>query len=50
MSKYKVQSTHPSLPSNLEEFLQLYESEETIKEFAMDLVRGHYEEKWNEAV
>ncbi|MEW9670436.1 hypothetical protein [Ammoniphilus sp. 3BR4] len=50
MSKWKIQSTKPSLPSDLEELLEKFESETRIHEFAKDLVRGHYEEQWEEAV
>lgn len=49
MSKWKIQSTKPSLPSDLEELLEKFESE-CIYEFAKDLVRGHFEEQWEEAV
>ncbi|WP_167578065.1 hypothetical protein [Ammoniphilus sp. YIM 78166] len=49
MSKWKIQSTNPTLPSDLEELLQKFDSIK-IEEFAKDLLRGHYEEQWEDAV
>ncbi len=50
MSKWKIQSTNQSLPTNLEELLEQFNSEAKIHELAKDLVRGHYEEQWEEAI
>ncbi|MEW9669002.1 hypothetical protein [Ammoniphilus sp. 3BR4] len=50
MSRYKIESSRPSLPSDLEELLELFETEGEIHEFAKDLVRSHYEGKWEEVI
>lgn len=49
MSRYKIQSTSPSLPSDLEELLRQFDSEAMIYEFAKDLVRGHFQYLWEQA-
>lgn len=38
MSRYKIESSRSSLPSDLEELLELFETERYIRGFAKDLV------------